>query len=190
MPSRELLEQTGFFTRGHRRFMAFDWDRSDMFMYESGLASHAASYCEFLKTIYTHPFGLIIDFHKPFGYNVIHVAIEALKNGMDHVHNPRGRVSHVVYLGKDGLCQGFHDKGDYFKRPEVKTQYESKTKITKDQLDLRFEEGFRIGVNDHIFPMSDQIEVDTNEGVLYTLHLIRPGDMEPFVLGQTQVKRE
>ncbi|MEW5896316.1 MAG: hypothetical protein AB1668_01365 [Nanoarchaeota archaeon] len=59
-------------------------------------------------------------------------------------------------MARKGVCQGFHDSGDFFKNERVKRQFEGKIPLTEFDTEV---EGFRIGVNEHIFQKSDLIEV-------------------------------
>jgi len=99
------------------------------------------------------------------------VVNEALQNAS--YHGGKGVDSKIVFglfLGKQGVCYGFHDEGDYFRQPQIKEQYEGKHLIT--EFDDSKGKGFHIGVNEHIFPFSDSIFVDTQEGVLYCVQLL------------------
>jgi len=112
-----------------------------------------------------------IDLLQSMDMQKILVAWEALQNG--YVHNPtRDQPIHYsLIMGSKGVCHGFQDSGDYFKKEETKKIFESKTKIRKR---TGFERGidcFRIGVNQYIYKYSDLIEVDIEKGILYCVQL-------------------
>jgi hypothetical protein len=108
------------------------------------------------------------DAHRLRGSCILSVAGEAMKNCLDH--GPQDKeVVFGMFLGKEGVCYGFNDGGDYFKQEAVKKQYESKTPLTN--LREQTEDNYRHGVNWFIFPESDLIEVDTTKGILYCVQL-------------------
>lgn len=101
---------------------------------------------------------------------------EALKNAVVHGSRNQSSVQYGLFLGDLGVCYGFRDGGDYFRSEEVKRLFESKTPVTRFQRPteefLRLS-GWGAGVNKHIYPYSDIIEVDTGEGVLYCVQYKR-----------------
>jgi hypothetical protein len=101
---------------------------------------------------------------------VISVFGEAAENCVKHSPTGKEKFTIGLFLGNNGICYGFQDGGLYFKYPEVKEQYENKSEITEfDQFHLV--DCCQIGVNAYIYPNTDLIEVDNNEGVLYCVQL-------------------
>lgn len=96
---------------------------------------------------------------------VYNVYGEASKNCINHGSKTE-EFSIGLFLGDLGVCYGFKDKGDYFKSEKIKHQYENKIKITEFNSNF-FGETCHYGINDHIFPNSDLIEVDVEKGILY-----------------------
>lgn len=106
------------------------------------------------------------------GQRTIVLASEALLNAQWHGARNERPVVFGLFLGLQGLCYGFQDGGNYFKRPEIKAQFESKTPITQFSepvFDKKRQQqaGCHAGVNDCILAYSDIIEVDTAAGILY-----------------------
>jgi len=88
-------------------------------------------------------------------------------------HGPGGTETMVefgLFLGDTGVCYAVRDGGDYFKRQDIKEQYESKTSITV--FDDSHGHGCHVGVNNNIFPNADIIEVNTETGTLYCAQLL------------------
>lgn len=99
-------------------------------------------------------------------YNVIG---ELFKNWIDHA--PENSTFFTgSFFGSKGVCYGFCDGGDYFKNPEIKKQLENKVFFEEFDSNLRGS-NCRSGFNQHIFPCSDFIEVNTEKGVLYCVQL-------------------
>jgi hypothetical protein len=95
---------------------------------------------------------------------------EAAKNSVDHSLSGKEIFTIGYYFGDKGVCYGFNDGGDYFKNEKIKHQYENKIRITEfDQSTL--EDCSQVGVNSHIYPYSDKIEVDSEKGILYCVQL-------------------
>lgn len=95
---------------------------------------------------------------------------EALKNAQDHsgfyTQNP---ITFGLFFAPKGVCYGFHDGGDYFRRPDIKDQWENKRAIetfNKTAHQRRGNSG-GMGVNNYIFPNTGLIEVDNKNGILY-----------------------
>lgn len=104
------------------------------------------------------------------------VVWEALKNAIVYGSRNQAPVYYGLFLGDKGVCHGFKDEGDYFKSEDVKRRFENKDTITEfQQVPEEFSgfSGYRAGVNHHIYPYSDIIEVDTGEGVLYCVQYRR-----------------
>lgn len=118
-----------------------------------------------------HNYGLDFFENRLDGTSIWNVAGEGLRNCL--IHGPKEKdILFGLFLGNVGVCYGFQDGGDYFKREEIKQQYESKIPVTNS--DLAGRDPNRIhgrGVNRYIFPFSDIIEVDTKTGTLYCVQL-------------------
>ncbi len=102
---------------------------------------------------------------------VLLLASEALLNAQWHGAKNERPITFGLFLGLQGLCYGFQDGGDYFKRPEIKAQFEGKKPITEFSAPVfdgkgQRQSGCHAGVNGCIYEC-DIIEVDTNAGVLY-----------------------
>jgi hypothetical protein len=98
-------------------------------------------------------------------YNVIG---ESFKNWFDHAPENSNLVT-GLFLGSKGVCYGFQDDGDFYKRIDIKKQLENKIPFEK------FDENPRGSCGHHGFPdiyeNSDFIEVDPKKGVLYLVQL-------------------
>ncbi len=133
---------------------------------------------EEIFVFYKYPFSQTINMppEKVDYQKVGEVIGDALENGL--VHGGREKVVLGLFLGKKGACYGFQDFGDYFKRDEVKRAWENKDLgfVLKNCRIGDFHvgqagSGFKIGVGEYIFPNSDRIFVDTNEGILYCVQM-------------------
>jgi hypothetical protein len=106
---------------------------------------------------------------------------EALVNAIWHGANNEHPVKTAIFLGEKGVCFGFYDGGDYFKREDIKEIWEAKK---RSQIDLnvthRGKSDGQICANSpmggggsyHLFRDSDIIEVDTNRGILYCVRYL------------------
>lgn len=93
------------------------------------------------------------------------VSGEMLENCFNH--GPKNKdVWFGLFLGEKGVCYGFCDGGDYFKDSKIKNQYENKIEISEFDKST-FDENHQTGVDFHIYPFSDMIEVDSENGILY-----------------------
>ncbi len=111
----------------------------------------------------------IIDDERMFFSKLFNVVGESLKNCYDH--GPKNEsVFFGLFLGNNGMCCGFNDKGDYFKNKNIKYQYENKLEITEfDKETLKG--NLQCGVNHYIYLDSDFIEVDIKTGTLFCVQL-------------------
>ncbi len=90
---------------------------------------------------------------------------ELFKNWIDH--SPEDSTLFTgSFFGLKGVCYGFQDGGEFFKSSEIKKQLENKILFEKFNLSSRGD-NCHSGFNQHIFPDSDFIEVDSEKGILY-----------------------
>ncbi|MFA5258650.1 MAG: hypothetical protein WC979_08565 [Candidatus Pacearchaeota archaeon] len=95
-----------------------------------------------------------------------HVAIETLIDTVKHGVFP---VSHRLFIAQKGVCQGVQDSGDFYKREDVKQKVESRIlleEITPETMGLDHGRGLA-----YVYAMSNAIEVDTTNGILWAAHL-------------------
>ena len=95
-----------------------------------------------------------------------HVAIEALIDSVKHGVFP---ISHRLFIAQSGVCQGVSDSGDFYKREDVKQKVESRIpleEITPEIIGLDHGRGLA-----YVYAMSNAIEVDTTNGILWAAHL-------------------
>ena len=96
------------------------------------------------------------------------LASVALQNAQ--YHGRGDYIVHGLFMGSQGLCQGFRDEGNFFKRRDVKEKFEGR--VLMEERDLEGPRAFGaeshgIGVKMGVYDESDTIEVDTEYGVLY-----------------------
>jgi hypothetical protein len=99
-------------------------------------------------------------------YNVVG---ESFKNWLDHSPKNSNLVT-GLFLGNKGVCYGFQDEGDFFKEEEIKIQLEEKMYFEEFNQNPRGSTA-NSGFSGHIYPCSDFIEVDSNQGVMYCIQL-------------------
>jgi hypothetical protein len=127
-------------------------------------------------------FESIIEFYRKEGialnektrqrldYQGIHNVIgEVFKNWTDHSPENSNLIS-GFFFGSKGICYGFQDGGNFFKNKEIKYQIENKINFNDFNKNPRGD-CCNSGFNDHIFPCSDFIEVDSEKGILYCVQL-------------------
>jgi len=167
MPSSRVLEAIAWDKKAHRQYTTFPADTPEV-----GLASYTGLSDQEIRNFYNHQFKIELYPEEnaiiPYRH-VIAVFWEALVNSQKHGSKKGTPFTHALFLARKGICQGFRDGGEYFQDARIKKQFESKTPIT--EFDQETENCFRIGVNDHIYPFSDIIEVDDNKGILYCARL-------------------
>lgn len=73
------------------------------------------------------------------------------------------------FFGSKGVCYGFNDGGNFFKKPEIKNQLENKISFEEFDKNPRGD-CCNVGF-DLIYRDSDFIEVDSNKGILYLVQL-------------------
>jgi len=92
---------------------------------------------------------------------------EAVQNAGVHGSRDGENFRMYQYLCERGVASGIVDAGSFFRDPKVKEQFESRTPLREDQLDRSDEIGGRMGVLGYIYGLSDEIEVDTELGILW-----------------------
>jgi hypothetical protein len=101
----------------------------------------------------------------------IGLAPEAIQNALAYSPINTEPIVYGLFMGPKGVCHGFKDGGDFFRSEAVKEMFENKVWIKEFDEAIKGVSGWRIGVNRHIYPFSDIIEVDTKEGILYCVQL-------------------
>ncbi len=167
MPSQKVLEAIGWDEQAHRQYATFPGDT-----HELGLVSHFDHFYPQIRAFYWNTFKIDIDMEKDgeFLQKMGLTTWEALHNSQVHGSKAGTPFTHGLFLARKGICNGFYDEGGFFKREDVKHQFETRKPVT--EFDLENKEGFRIGVNRYIFEFADLIEVDTLQGALYCAHYI------------------
>ena len=110
-----------------------------------------------------------------FDYNsFLEVFREGITNSIAHCPENYSQINYGLFLGDKGICQGF--RGDYFKSDEVKKLWESRTPIpsTRDSNFSGQGQGDKI-----IYSLSDFIEVDSQNGILYCLQTHKRLEINP-----------
>jgi len=169
-PSREVLE------------MICESKKDLIFSHEIFTFSSLNNMHELLSLYCSGLFEKIIHFYRDEGialdekskrrlnyqgvYNVIG---ESFKNWVDHAPENSNLLA-GSFFGSKGICYGFQDGGDFFKTPKIKKQLENKVYFKEFDSNSRGD-NCRSGFNQHIFPCSDFIEVDSKKGVLYCVQL-------------------
>ncbi|VVB78565.1 Uncharacterised protein [uncultured archaeon] len=97
--------------------------------------------------------------------NIRGVALEVLINAKKHGISP---FCHELIINKKGICQGFHDSGDFYKREDIKQKLENRIPL-KEIKEEELEKPSGRGIL-YIYLMANSIEVDTNHGFLWTAH--------------------
>lgn len=162
-PSKDILEAITFDNESHKQYTTFPSDAP-----EPGLVSYLESVSLNIRQFYWIAYKRKYD-EKNNG-KILLAIWESMSNCRFHGCKPEGNFIHGIFLGKNGICNGFYDGGAYFGREDIKKQWEAKTPIK--EFDLSYKDGCRVGANENIFPASDKIEVNTKERVLYTMHFL------------------
>ena len=156
MPSSSLLDEIAWNPSFHHHQVILSGNVS-----ESSLRGTTQSALFYIEDYYRFHLGKKFESLHPM---VLHVIREAIQNSQQHRLRCDSPIVYCLFIGEKGVCHGFHDGGEYFKRDEIKRIFETKTPLR--EFDQRVPSR-RIGVRDYIYPYSDVIEVDTNAGVLY-----------------------
>lgn len=144
---------------------------------ESTLTTYLDS---FLLLIMAHYNKKQIDLRSKtrFTSDISNVAIEGLLNSKQHGSRSQTTpFSHIVLIGNNGVCQGFHDEGGFYLRPEIKKTLEAKERL--EEVNPLNHEGIHAGIYAYIYPKCNLIYVDNERGVLYCAHLINPQEQLP-----------
>ena len=110
---------------------------------------------------------------KDFWETVRLVGVELLENSRVHGCKGRGRFGLITLAGRRGVINGAWDEGEFLRNPSVKEQVEARKRIRNDQHDIGDVNGFREGMN-IVRLLSDELEVDTTNGVIWAGHYL-PG---------------
>jgi len=162
MPNDEILEEIGWNKKSASKHAVFQTDTPRLKEY---LPNYVDKAVDDIAAFYRNS-------HNIVNMNVgkmEDVVWEALKNCWLHGPNHNSPFTYGVFMGSKAICHGFKDMGDYFKRPEIKEQFENKIEITE------FEKRplcYGRGINEFIFPRSDKIFVDEKEGILYCIQYL------------------
>jgi hypothetical protein len=99
------------------------------------------------------------------------VVNESLKNAIAHGSKTGSLIIYGTFFGRNGLCHGFKDEGDYFSDPETKRIYENR--IMPENKGKRIEgfSGYHHGTY-CIYKSSDTIHVDTSQNTLFSVQSI------------------
>lgn len=155
-PKLSLSQQTTFPPNDNQ-----DFAEEGMVAYQLGIAEQIKSYYSRVLTLMK---GLPIKWEVVNLQEVCILMHDALKNARSHGSRNIHPYTHALFLAPEGICHGFQDAGDYFKREDVKRKWESKKPITEFD---PMPGCCHAGADSSIYPYSDIIEVDTQNGVLY-----------------------
>jgi len=160
-PDKELLEEIGWDSKQYSNHAEFSPKNQKL---EDELSNHVDAEVENIRMFYGDNF----DVKNLNTGKISGVAWEALKNSWLH-NQSKESFKYGVFTGSKGILHCFQDNGDYFKKPEIKQQYESKHPVTNfEKADFCHGKG----VNDFIFPDSDKIKVDSDKGILYCVQYL------------------
>lgn len=174
MPSKEILETIGWYESSEKYDEVINMRKYTVFpgdTHELSLATHLEQFHKPLRGFYHGAHGINTEDLREEMHKATVTLWETLQNAKFHGSKEGRHFIHGMFVAKNGLCNGVYDQGGYFRRPEIKQQFENRTPITK--FDLEYREGFRIGVNEIIFEDADIIEVDSKKGILYCAHLFK-----------------
>lgn len=130
---------------------------------ESEIMKHVELCYERINTYYRVR---VLDIPSNLFVRFGHVALEMLVDSVKHGVPP---INYNLFITKEGVCQGFKDQGDFYKRKDIKEKVESRTpleKITRKNMGSDSGRGLA-----YVYVMSNEIEVDTTNGILWTAHL-------------------
>ena len=161
LPSKKILESISFNGDVFEREYRFSAESS-----EADIQRHIETISYEMMNYYNRK---LLDPNKNGKIlgNVRGVALEALINARKHGVPP---FSYKIIISKNGVCQGFHDEGSFYKREDIKQKLENKIplkEITPEELEKTSGRGIF-----YLYLMANSIEVDNKNGVLWTAHLI------------------
>jgi len=163
-PNASLLEIIGWDDKSQSWWTVFPGDTKEL-----ALSSYFQAVPFQIANHYTNRLGYRVDPSDEGIKRIIHVIYEALENAMVHGSKKGNPFAHGLFIGQLGVCNGFFDGDGYFRREDIKHLFESKTPLTEFDEDVPSR---RTGVKDEIYGGSDQIHVDTEQGVLYCVSLL------------------
>lgn len=177
-PPKELINDVGWNEHSTNYKTIFPATTKD----EPGICIYVSSLYELIRQFYKYERLLskkesyannLTEDHNRVIRESLHVALEGLRNCKYHGTKDNSPFSHELYLAPRGILQAFHDSGGYFARKDIKEKFETKTRLKEGDFDLDYKEGFRVGVNEHIFKFSDKIIIDTDNEILYTTNTLK-----------------
>lgn len=160
MPQKKVLELIFWDDLGHCQYTTFPGNVND-----NVLGIYLETQEVFLKQFYKTKFERELE--DSFLKKNFAVGLEALKNAKYHGSGCLTLFSHGIFLGQEGICNGFQDRGKFLRQDDVKKTLESKGEIT--EFDKNYE-GCHAGLKAYIYPNSDFICVDNLTGVLYCVN--------------------
>ena len=164
-PSKKILESIDFNNESIHQMTTFSTK-----VPESTITTYMDS---FMLLIMAHYNKREIDLREKnkFTSDIQNVVMEGLLNAKIHGSKGLTPFSHIVLIGDNGVCQGFHDEGNFYKRYDIKTKIENR--IIIDEINQDYTLGTHVGLYAYIYPKTDLLEVDTDKGILYCSHLIK-----------------
>jgi len=162
MPNDEILEEIGWNKQSSSKHTVFSTAMPKLKEY---LPDYVDSALDEIAIFYKNQF----NFPDINTGKIGNVVWESLKNCWLHGPDHNSPFSYGVFMGSKAICHGFKDLGDYFKRPEIKEQFEKKKKITEFETHPLC---YGKGINEFIFPCSDKIVVDEKQGILYCIQYL------------------
>ena len=177
MPDQDLLEKICWREREGYRFWAVLYP--DLIEIEVNPYSYVGGIPYHIKGIFRRMNVLKKRLPEEINSKIGYIAIEALINASKHGSKKGTPFMHGIFVGKNGICQGFKDEGGYFNRRDIKEIYENKRELTEFDTDTT--ENFRFGVMGNLYQLSDLIRVNIEQGVLYCVNFVSQNDLEDDV---------
>lgn len=173
-PSEEIFKKIGFDKHSYQQYVLFSTrhssvGESERAAFMGGLITHLREFYNIqYKCCWKLPFSCTLESLANAG--TVFLALDGVRNSHFHgAKNPDDSYALGLWLGKEGLCFGFYDEGDYFKREDIKGAFEQR----RHPFNLHLPDREGIAANcrgwgvSNIYEYSDFIEVDTTHGVLY-----------------------
>ena len=159
MPSERILKEIGWDKDGQRIYFTNVANAS-----ESVLRGTVASAKTIITDVYRFQFE-IADLSDDFLLRpVVRLIWEALRNVSVHGSKKTLPFTYGLFIAINGICHGFQEGDRYFTREDIKQRFENKIPLTEFDMDVSSR---RVGVRDYIYNLSDIIEVDTANGILF-----------------------
>lgn len=177
-PSRRILEAIAFDEDSFNGYMILPGGNEEKGLAEAaqaggmmGLMQQAREYYNRLDSNYRLPIELHEAMNGEGGTFIL--LCEAMANARIHgLKSQPGFYIVGTWMGRKGICFGFNDGGEYFKRPEIKETFERKLPVPEFDNGPHLPGGSRrVGVGE-IYDYSDIIEVDNKKGVLYCVQFL------------------